>query len=320
MIGYKVLVKQLRAKNPLAAKLTEKDWDTLLVHPELGLFSQMKRVLTKMEALEVDVPFVGRIQIAAGKLDQRYVKTLKVYYKHLSNLYKFPSEIRVKYSKYKSTYDRELIASLVDKGLELKEGLDEEYIKKKLEYLEQLRSDLLNTTRLWCLRYFEYEIGVSLRFPQYRHSKLGFVLETYHRELSGLNSNFYKEFEKNYKKIFYTEDTDDELITKEIADMKYSISPAVREQMERLLADPYLTLDKLIFELKLIKTPLYYPWFLVAHQRINISILKKEKRLSKSQFKELLEKNNIVVEKSMRDVTKDIRYGRNNGKDGDDYE
>lgn len=87
--------------------------------------------------------------------------------------------------------------------------------------------------------------------------------------------------------------------TKELITMGTSIHIDIikREQVEKLLSDSKLTLDKFKLEMKRINVPVTKAWFLVAFQIVNdLVIKKKESKMSKLEFKKQLEDAGLYIE------------------------
>lgn len=129
--------------------------------------------------------------------------------------------------------------------------------------LEETKKDLFKYIQLWVKRYNVYELDALV-------TKKGMEMEK-----------------------------------KELKDSIY-IDPIVKERVERLLSEPKLTLDRFIFEMKQINTPITKAWFLVAYQLINELLnnktfignkkeLNKKAKMTKAEFKLLLEKGGLYV-------------------------
>lgn len=132
----------------------------------------------------------------------------------------------------------------------------------------------------------------------------------YQQSLDDVNSEILKYVELLIEKYNMFE-LQDCKTTEERKNMEKNIyiDPLIRKRVESLLGERGLTIERFVFEMKQINTPVIKSWFLVSYQILNDLVDRKNKnkslvrkglvndaKMSKSEFKKILEDAGLYVD------------------------
>lgn len=265
MSSYLQIIDKLRKGNhkDLINKLSKDDYDLIFIGTEKGkegIFTQIKEAIIDCKTLEIEIPLIGRLDISSAKIKQsirKYKNSIKFKKDLILKLEDINERKRLLIFK-KENDSTELKQNIKDLKLELEKD-ERDIAKLKKEIPEEIQV-IKNRIKLWIHRYDIYNLDSVVT------AKAG------GKKLSTIEMK-----EKLY------------------------IDPVNKEIIESLLSDSDLTIEKFIFEFKRLKCPMTESVFLIAYQITNgiyTSTRKKElmNKVTKEEFKKLLEKENIFVD------------------------